>query len=51
LDQERHKDFNEYLIPTEKFSALKQAGELSLAVTTNCDQYLHDRLSLLKQQL
>ena len=45
------KDFNEYLIPTEKFSALRQAGELPLAVTTNCDQYLQDRLSLLEQQL
>jgi len=45
------KDFNEYLIPAEKFSALKQAGELPLAVTTNCDQYLHDRLALLEQQL
>jgi hypothetical protein len=45
------KDFNGYLIPTEKFSALRQAGELPLAVTTSCDQYLHDRLTLLEQQL
>ena len=45
------KDFNEYLIPTEKFSTLRQAGELPLAVTTNCDRYLHDRLALLERQL
>ena len=44
------KDFDEYLVPTEKFSALKQASELPLAVATDVDQYLHGRLLLLEQQ-
>ena len=45
------KDFDEYLIPAEKFTSLKQARELPLAISTDCDQYLHDRLQLLEQQL
>ncbi len=45
------KDFDEYLVPVEKFTTLKLANELPLAVTTDCDQYLHDRLELLEQQL
>jgi len=45
------KDFDEYLLPTEKFAALKQSGDLPLAVVTDCDQYLRDRLLLLEQQL
>ena len=36
------KDFDEYLLPTEKFVALQQAGHLPLAVVTDCDRYLHD---------
>lgn len=45
------KDFNEYLVPAEKFTAMKQANALPLAVSSGCDQYLHDRLTLLGQQL
>ncbi len=45
------KDFDDYLLPLEKFEAQKQANELPIAVCTNCDQYLHDRLSLLRTQL
>ncbi len=45
------KDFDEYLVPVEKFAALKLAGDLPLAVTTDCDQYLHDRVLLLEHQL
>lgn len=45
------KDFNEYLIPVEKFSMLKFTSALPLAVATDCDQYLHDRLELLEAQL
>src|SRR5574337_255656 len=45
------KDFDEYLLPTETFGALKQANALPVAVSANCDQYLHDRLQLLEQQL
>ncbi len=45
------KDFDEYLVPVEKFVTLKLARELPLAVATDCDQYLHDRLELLETQL
>ena len=45
------KDFNEYLVPAEKFTTMQLANELPLAVPTNCDQYLHERLTLLESQL
>ena len=45
------KDFEDYLVPPEKFASLKQSSELPLAVATDCDQYLHDRLTLLEAQL
>ena len=45
------KAFDEYLVPVEKFVTLKLNCELPLAVTTECDKYLQDRLSLLDQQL
>jgi len=45
------KDFDEYLVPVEKFVTLKLASVLPLAVTIDCDQYLHDRLELLETQL
>jgi len=38
------KDFDEYLVPSERFAAQKQANELSLAVVTDCNQYLNERL-------
>lgn len=45
------KDFEDYLVPPAKFASLKQASELPLAVATDCDQYLHERLTLLETQL
>ena len=45
------RDFDEYLIPLEKFNALLHQGELALAITTECERYLGDRLLLLQQQL
>ena len=45
------KDFDEYLVPVEKFVNLKRAKELPLAVATDCDQYLRERLELLEEQL
>ena len=45
------KDFEDYLVSPTEFANLKQAGELPLAVATDCDQYLHDRLTLLEAQL
>ncbi|GHL29100.1 hypothetical protein ECZU25_59130 [Escherichia coli] len=35
----------------EKFTSLKQSSELPLAVATDCEQYLHERLTLLEAQL
>ncbi len=45
------KDFDEYLVPAETFVNLKVAGTLPLGISSDCDQYLHDRLALLEQQL
>ncbi|HBX4502590.1 TPA: Tn3 family transposase, partial [Klebsiella pneumoniae] len=45
------KDFEDYLVPPEKFTSLKQSSELPLAVATDCEQYLHERLTLLEAQL
>jgi hypothetical protein len=45
------KDFDEYLLPAGKCAALRQAGQLPLSVTSDCDRYLRDRLRALEQQL
>jgi TnpA family transposase len=45
------KDFDEYLVPPEKFTAMQLANALPLAVPTDCDQYLQERLTLLESQL
>jgi TnpA family transposase len=45
------KDFEDYLMPVERFAALKAADELPLAVVSDCERYLDDRLTLLEEQL
>jgi TnpA family transposase len=45
------RDFDEYLLPAEKFASLRQAGALPLAIITDCEPYLRDRLLLLEQQM
>lgn len=45
------KDFNTYLITSEKFAILKKSNELPLTITKDCHQYLQERLSLLQAQL
>lgn len=45
------RDFDEYLLPTDKFNALKESQGLPVAVNTNCDKYLLERLEFLEQQL
>ncbi len=45
------KDFEEYLLPPERFAALLDAGDLSLAIDTDGERYLLDRLALLKEKL
>ena len=43
------KDFDEYLLPIDQFTKLKHAE--SLSITSDCNQYLNERLRLLEQQL
>ena len=38
------KDFDEYLLPVATFDTLKQQNSLPLAITTDCDQYLDERI-------
>jgi len=45
------KDFNTYLISSEKFALLKKGNALPLTVPIDCDQYLQKRLDLLDSQL
>lgn len=47
----QYKDFEEYLLPPQNFATLRQTKTLPLAVTSDCDQYLHDRMQLLEEQL
>lgn len=50
-DSRQFKDFEAYLMSGEKCATLKRENELPLSITTDCDQYLQDRLLLLKQKL
>jgi TnpA family transposase len=45
------KDFEDYLIPTDKFTALKEESKVPLSVNTNLNEYLEQRMSLLNEQL
>ncbi|MHB5853413.1 Tn3 family transposase, partial [Klebsiella pneumoniae] len=42
---------DDYLLPAEKFAALKREQALPLAINPNSDQYLEERLQLLDEQL
>lgn len=44
------RDFDEYSIPLEKFNALLHQGGLALAITTERERYLKERMLLLQQQ-
>jgi TnpA family transposase len=45
------RNFDEYLLPSEKFVQIKESNELPIAVTPNCEEYLSKRLHQLEQQL
>jgi hypothetical protein len=45
------RDFDDYLLPAERFAALKHAQALPLAINPNSNQYLEERLQLLDEQL
>ncbi len=44
-------NFNEYLLPEQKFATLKGANGLPLAVDPDCERYLQSRLETLHEQL
>ena len=45
------KDFDEYLLPAEKFVALRQSRLLPLPIATDCERYLSERRGLLELKL
>ena len=45
------KDFEEYLLPVDKFKALKEVNKIPLSVNTGLEAYLDERVSLLNHQL
>jgi TnpA family transposase len=45
------KDFNEYLIPALEFTALRDKGELSIAIESDGEVYLNERIKKLENQL
>jgi len=45
------RDFDEYLLPAQRFAELRRSGGLPLAVATDCEPYLEKRLLLLEEQL
>ncbi len=45
------KNLNEYLLPAQKFAKLRETEDLQLAVESDCEHYLKDRLEALNQQL
>ena len=45
------KDFEEYLLPEPRFVVQREQKELGLAVETDCECFLQNRLSLLEREL
>ena len=45
------KDFEEYLLPQERFKILRNTNDLQLSINTDGECYLQDRLALLKSKL
>ena len=45
------RDFEKYLLPPDKFSELRQARTLPIAINPDLDQYFLERVMLLNQQL
>jgi hypothetical protein len=51
LGSRQFRDFEDYLLPPEKFSALQKARALPIAINPDLDHYLLERVLLLNQQL
>lgn len=45
------KDFQDYLLPSEKFQELQMQKTLPLAVNNHCERYVQERMALLSEQL
>jgi Tn3 transposase DDE domain len=45
------KDFEDYLLPKERFNAMRSANELPIDIDTNADTYLSERLERLHEAL
>ncbi|MGO9776240.1 MAG: Tn3 family transposase [Terracidiphilus sp.] len=45
------KDFEEYLLPVSRFSQQRDQKELGLAIETDCERFLEERLALLDSEL
>jgi Tn3 transposase DDE domain len=45
------KDFEDYLLPKERFNAMRSAKELPIDIDTNADTYLSERLERLQEAL
>jgi TnpA family transposase len=45
------KDFEEYLLPQERFKILRNTNDLPLSINTDGECYLRDRMGLLKNKL
>ena len=45
------KDFDEYLLPAPRFTVQLEQKEIGLAVETDCERFLQNRLSLLEREL
>jgi TnpA family transposase len=45
------KNFDAYMVPTEKFAALRSGSALPLSVTTDYEPYIAERLQVLEQHL
>ncbi len=45
------RDFDEYLMPMEKFRVLQKAGELPIEIESKFDKYIKTRMELLEDQL
>lgn len=50
-DSRQFKDFEAYLIPTSRFNAQREQQALGLAVNTDVDRFLTDRLAFLAVEL
>lgn len=45
------KDFEEYLLPPQRFTVQRDQRELNLAVETDCERFLESRLGVLEREL